>query len=66
MCIRDRGQLYSIATSGELVKLQVNGRRLEYELVMENLSLIHIWYVANRQYRQAHEFIRYFFLNNKI
>lgn len=24
------------------------------------------WYVANRQYRQAHEFIRYFFLNNKI
>ena len=24
------------------------------------------WYVANRQYQQAHEFIRYIFLNNKI
>ncbi|MFR1561704.1 MAG: S8 family serine peptidase [Oscillospiraceae bacterium] len=48
-----KGQLYSIATSGELVKLQVNGRRLEYELVMENLG--YLSYVQSMCYDYAND-----------
>ncbi len=41
-------------------------KQLPMSFVRFHAGWLDEWYVANRQYQQAHEFIRYIFLNNKI
>lgn len=47
------GQLYSITTAGELLKLHVDGSNLGYELILENLG--NLSYVQSMCYDYAND-----------